>query len=70
MQEGNYKLAITYLKKGPEVIGYYPTDKNWYLGLCYLKLELLDEARKAFRLVYENPGGNRDNAGKILKRIR
>jgi hypothetical protein len=70
IQEGNYQLAITYLQKGPEFFGFYPADKNWYPGLCYLKPGMLKEAGKAFLLVYENSGGNRDNAGKISKRTR
>lgn len=44
--------------------------RNWYLGLCYLKTNQVEEAKKIFEIISDNKSYNNKKASKILRKLK
>ncbi len=55
------------IKKGDQIL---KTTMNWYLGLCYLKMDKLEEAEIIFNSLANNDSYYSENAKVVLKKLR
>jgi len=71
MELKNYKEAIHCFKPViKDANGFYYNDAVWYMGLCYIKSDEMNEAVKQFRILQKNESNYQKRAGEIIEKIK
>ncbi len=69
IETNKYQEAINKLKEISSKEFIYIDENDWYMALCYIKLENNDEAIKILTRIIESDNVYKENAKKILKEI-
>lgn len=70
MELDSYIPAIDMLKEDTSANTVLAGFRYWYLGLCYLKTNQVEEAKKIFKAISDNKSYNHKKASKILRRLK
>ena len=72
MEEDNYRIVINLLEQiSTSVDNNYRDDANWYLSLCYLKLQKTEKALTYLERLQANPQNKYyERTKNILKGIK